>query len=37
MDVLNAEFDAVLSRLSAEEARKLNELLDKVRSSDQAQ
>lgn len=37
MDVLNAEFDAVLSRLSAEEARKLNELLDKIRSSDQAQ
>lgn len=34
MDTLNTEFDAVFQNLSPEEAGKLNELLDKIRSAD---
>jgi DNA-binding MarR family transcriptional regulator len=36
MDSLNDEFDAVFRNLSTEEAAKLNELLDKIRSADKA-
>ncbi len=34
MDILNTEFDAVFQNLSHEEARLLNDLLDKVRRAD---
>jgi DNA-binding MarR family transcriptional regulator len=34
MDGLNTDLDAVLQQLSVEEAEKLNELLDKIRSAD---
>ncbi|HEY4155628.1 MAG TPA: MarR family transcriptional regulator [Puia sp.] len=34
MDTLNTEFDAVLQQLSEEDAGKLNELLDKIRSAE---
>jgi DNA-binding MarR family transcriptional regulator len=36
MDSLNDEFDAVFRSLTVEEAAKLNELLDKIRSADGA-
>jgi len=36
MDSLNDEFDAVFRNLSTEEAAKLNELLDKIRSANEA-
>ena len=36
MDSLNDEFDAVFRNLTVEEAAKLNELLDKIRSADGA-
>jgi DNA-binding MarR family transcriptional regulator len=36
MDSLNEAFDAVFRNLSVEEAQKLNDLLDKIRSADGA-